>query len=470
MMIKFFSFFLALIQAFIFSVYKTNQIQTIAVNKYMTYQTMESFGTSCCWWAQNISDEKTAREIARYLFDDETGLGLDVIRYNVGAGEKDNPKTRICDPSRRTESFYVYDSEKGEYVYDFTRDANARRFLDYAIEYGADKVVLFCNSPHYSMTASGHASGGLTKYSSNLPKENYGAFVDYLLTIADWFVEQGYPVVAVAPINEPQWEWGGDWVGQEGCHYSSDETVEVLEMFAVEMQKRGCEYALSGPESGKLSPGYYDYIEKFWASPILNEYCEYFSGHSYWIDNQLDIKSQLGEKFAKQYPGKKLEMTEWCELPLRINSNSIDSALYMANIMQQDLALMNAVSWQSWTAVNGDGLMDLIDGELHFYYRYYTFMHFSRFIKPGMTRIDVMDSLGDKSQIASCAFKNDEQTVLILINNGREDTDIRLMGSYENEQVYRTDAKLKCELIYDGKCDSDMTLYAKTITTIVYTN
>ena len=37
------------------------------------------------------------------------------------------------------------------------------------------------------MTKSGHASGGLEANVSNLPKENYAAFVDYVLTIADWF-------------------------------------------------------------------------------------------------------------------------------------------------------------------------------------------------------------------------------------------------------------------------------------------
>ena len=458
---------LALLQAFIFSVFTSGKKQTIGVNEFMKHQTFEGFGTSSAWWSQTIGDEETAREIARLLYDDETGLGLDIYRYNIGGGEKENPHCRIGDPTRRTESFYVFNEETGAYEYDFTRDANARRMLDMAVEYGATEVILFCNSPHFSMTASGHASGGLTEYASNLPKENYGAFVDYVLTIADWFVAQGYPVTAISPINEPQWKWGGDWVGQEGCHYTAEETVEVLELFALEMQKRNSPYKLNGPESGELSPAYYEYIDKFFESEILSEFCEYYSGHSYWIDNNLGVKSEVGKKFAKEYPDKKLEMSEWCELPLTIDSTTIDSGLYMANIIIQDLNLMNAVSWQSWTAVNGDGLMEIKDGKLVIYSRYYAYKHFSNFIRQGMVRVDVMDSLEDNSKVASTAFTDGEKTVTVLVNNSENPQNIRLYGDYSPSEIYVTDANRRFEKTAVDNAVEEINLSAKSITTII---
>ena len=458
---------LAALQAFLFSIASIGETQIIGVNEFGDHQVFESFGTSSAWWSQTIGNDETAREIARLLYDDETGLGLDIYRYNIGAGEKDNPDCRIGDPNRRTESFYVLNEETGEYEYDFTRDANARRMLDYAVEYGATQVVLFCNSPHFSMTASGHASGGLTKSASNLPKENYAAFVDYVLTIADWFVAQGYPITAISPINEPQWDWGGDWVGQEGCHYTADETVEVLEMFSLEMQKRNSPYKLSGPESGELSPGYYEYIDKFFASPVLNEFCDSISAHSYWLDNNILLKEQFGAKMAEQYPDKKFEMSEWCELPLTIDSSTIDSGLYMANIIVQDLNCMNAVSWQSWTAVNGDGLMEIKDGELIIYNRYYAYKQFSNFIKPGMVRIDVLDSFEENSRIASTAFSNGDETVIVLVNNAETESEIRLAGFYGEMQKVVTDSEHNCEEIYSGDFEKKNTLPPKSIATIV---
>ena len=467
MILKYLCIILAFLQMAAFSVFTNNKTQSIGVNRYETHQTFETFGTSSCWWSQTVSDEETAREIARLLYDDKTGLGLDVYRYNVGGGEADNPDCRIWDVNRRTESFYVLNPQTGEYEYDFTRDANARRMLDMAVEYGAEEIILFCNSPHFSMTASGHASGGLEPNVSNLPKENYDEFVDYVLTIADWFVAEGYPVTAISPINEPQWSWGGEWVGQEGCHYTADEAVELLELFAVTMQERNSPYKLSGPESGELSPGYYEYIDKFFASEILNEFCDTYSGHSYWIDNRYDLKTMAGDKFRNEYPDKKLEMSEWCELPMTIDSTTIDSGLYMANILVQDLNLLGVVSWQSWTAVNGDGVLDIVNGEIIKYNRYYAYKHFSQFIKDGMKRVTVMDSLEDESRIASTAFRGDGETVLILINNAEEAKEIKLCGIYKSMDVYRTDSGTNCEKIYSDKFTNNITLPAKSITTIV---
>ncbi len=467
---KYICLILATLQLWSFNIFTLGKTQSIGVNKFVEHQTFETFGTSSCWWSQTIDNEEDAREIARLLYDDETGLGLDIYRYNIGGGEKDNPNCRIWDVTRRTESFYVYNPEKGEYEYDFTRDANARRMLDMAVEYGAQEVILFCNSPHFSMTASGHASGGLTEYASNLPKENYMAFVEYVLTIADWFVAQGYPVTAISPINEPQWKWGGDWVGQEGCHYTADETVEVLELFATEMKKRNSPYKLSGPETGELSPGYYEYIDKFFASEILNGFCDTYAGHSYWIDNKIDVKTAAGDKFRNEYPDKKFEMSEWCELPLTIDSTTIDSGLYMANIIIQDLNLLNAVSWQSWTAVNGDGLMELKDGNLVIYNRYYAYKHFTQFIESGMKRIDVLDSFKEDSQIASTAFKGNGKTVMVLVNNAETEQNIKLCGFYDDMQVYRTDAQHNCENVYSGDFAKELNVPAKSITTLVLTD
>lgn len=434
----------------------------ILIDTSKTYQTFEDFGTSSCWWAQTISDEAEAEKIAKLLYSEKDGLGLKIFRYNIGGGEADNPQSRIGDPARRTESFYVFNTEKQAYEYDFTRDANARRMLDYAVKYGAEKIILFCNSPHFSMTKSGHASGGLTEYSSNLPKENYPLFVDYLLTVADWFVSQGYPVYAISPINEPQWSWGGAWVIQEGCHFEPDEAIELLEMFAVEMKKRNSPYRLSCPESGEMSWKHYEYVKKFFASEILCDFCDSFSGHSYWMDSKSMEKQQIGAKFKADYPNKKYEMSEWCELPLSLDSNGIDSGLLMARIIIDDLTKMNAVSWQSWTAVNGDGLLDRGNGEFIPYTRYYAFKHFSSFIKNGMVRVRIFDNLS----MQSVAFAGEGENVIVLVNSEAEAEQIKLCGLSGKAEIFVTDESRKCERIYDGEIPNGIEIPSKSIVTI----
>lgn len=465
-MLKIISLLLAIIQfCFMWCISLTGRHQ-ILIDRTEKYQTFEEFGTSSCWWAQTIDDEKMADEIAKKLYDKEEGLGLKIFRYNIGGGEADNPDCRIWDTSRRTESFYVLNEETGEYEYDFTRDKNARRMLDLAVKYGAEKIILFCNSPHFSMTKSGHASGGLTEYSSNLPKENYQAFVDYVLTIADWFVEQGYPIYAISPINEPQWSWGGDWVGQEGCHYEIDETIEVLELFATEMQKRNSPYKLSGPESGEMTWGHYQYVERFFGSEILNNFCDSFAGHSYWMDTKSEEKEQVGKKIREAYPDKKYEMSEWCELPLTIDSRCIDSGLHMAQVIVDDLTKMNAVSWQSWTAVNGDGLLDRVDGELVTYNRYYAFKHFTSFIETGMSRVRIFDNFEEETKLKTTAFTNDDTTVVVIVNPEENPETIDLCGLLGDAEIYLTDETHNCEKIYEGNFQSEIDIPPKSIITV----
>jgi len=445
--------------------------QRITVQPHRQFQTHESFGTSGAWWAQHIHDDDLAREIARMLYCRETGLGLDLYRFNVGAGEFDNPDSRIYGwfNWRRTESFYYNGA------FDFTRDATAMRMLDLAIEYGATEVILFAKSPHFSMTYSGQASGGLVPYYSNHRRDAYQDFVDYMLYIADWFVAQGYPVVAISPINEPQWGWGGDWVGQEGCHYTPEEVVELMEMFAIAMQERNSPFELHGPESGDMSDR--EYLAAYFASEIIRDFVDVYAGHSYWMTPQR--KRLYGRRFQRLHPDVRFVMTEWCELPLLIDSFTIDSGIYKANVIIEDLTLFNAVSWQSWVAVNEDGVMNLrlpdqdhnrpnFDyGELMIYNRYWAFMHFTRFIRPGAVRVDVRDSFWLGSQIASVAYEQNGEIVLVLVNNSERDRNIRLGGEFSTMQWYITDDGRYCEQIFDGAFATRQTLPARSISTFV---
>jgi len=456
--------------------------QRITVQPNRQYQVLENFGTSGAWWAQHVDCDETADEIARLLYCQDTGLGLNLYRFNVGAGEYDNPNSRVAGGHwnlRRTQSFYVLGEETGEYEFDFTRDANARRMLDLAIEYGATQVILFAKSPHFSMTSSGHASGALTSPASNHPPETYQAYVDYFLHIADWFVEQGYPVFGISPINEPQWGWGGDWVSQEGCHYKPEEVVALMELFAVTMKERGVEYELLGFESGDMSNAYTDYTDAYLGNKIIRDYANYLSGHSYWMDNDIFKKWWAGKRMARLYPDIKFEMTEWCELGVSTDSPIFDSGIYQANIMIQDLTLLNAVSWQSWVALNEDGVLNLLgdhgrtpdyeNGVLTKYNRYWAFMHFSRFIQPGAQRVRIRDAFGPGSQLAHVAFTQGNETVLVIVNNAVKPQDIRLSGSYNAMQWYVTDGQRECEQAYSGAFEARQTLPARSINTFVLT-
>ena len=84
-----------------------------------------------------------------------------------------------------------------------------------------------------------------------------------------------------------------------------------------------------------------------------------------------------------------------------------------------------------------------------------------------MTRVTVLDSLEDESQIASTAFRGNGETVFILVNNAEDAKDIRLCGFYKSMNVYRTDSETNCEKIYSDEFTKNIKLSGKSITTIV---
>lgn len=48
----------------------------------------EGWGTSFCWWPNRIGYlDELSEQAAKLFFDPKEGLGLNIIRYNIGGGE-----------------------------------------------------------------------------------------------------------------------------------------------------------------------------------------------------------------------------------------------------------------------------------------------------------------------------------------------------------------------------------------------
>ena len=219
----------------------------ITIDRNVNYQKYYGIGASGAWWAQIVggwsnkdqNGEEIRNVISRLLYSKTKGIGMNIYRYNIGGGSAQSGggshhsgNGEYSDFARRAESF-----GNGDGKYDYSRDKNAVYMMKQAVKDGADEVILFVNSPIEQLTKNGWAH--LKKHQAfrtNLAKKNYSAFAKYCLDVTEHFVDEGLPIKYLSPINEPFWIWTG---GQEGCHYTADETVEVLEMFALEMQKRG---------------------------------------------------------------------------------------------------------------------------------------------------------------------------------------------------------------------------------------
>ena len=101
----------------------------ITVNSSEKFQTYRNIGASGAWWAQIVGDwshidpesrMQVRDRISQLLYSKENGIGMQVFRYNIGAGSKHSGKGEYSQPARATECFEVFEGE-----YDWCRDENA---------------------------------------------------------------------------------------------------------------------------------------------------------------------------------------------------------------------------------------------------------------------------------------------------------------------------------------------------------
>lgn len=461
---------------------------TIKVNQKIRYQTVNGWGTSACWWSQMIDDDETREDIAKLLFSKE-GLGLNIYRYNI-VGGYDPDVERVTDPWRLTESFYYYNEETGKYEYDFTRDANAQKMLEKALSYGCvDTVILFANSPHYSMTVTGQSSGGTEEYTSNLKKECYDDYVDYLLTITEYFISKGVPVKYISPINEPQWSWGGDWVGQEGCHYEPDEIVELMHLLAEGITERGLDVKICGPESGEMGENTQNYFKSLLSDNVIADKIGTLSYHSYWSDDDMLGRQSFSRWLKTNCYGYDISMSEWCELPCVSRTDSMEAALKMGRIISQDMKYTGVNSWSSWVAVNNygteipaggdysDGLISASSDFSNYYLttRYYAMAHYTKYIPIGSVVVSSnsnifpikMNSDGlVTSDVNYSAYKTPQGEIVIVIVNEGDARSFSFDTAGNTMTVIQSDSEKKLQEVYSGKLTS-IELPAQSIATVI---
>lgn len=444
----------------------------INLSKAVKIKEIKGFGASACWWSPQLEDGTTAEEITELLYGD-SGLKMNIYRYNTGGGyEPEN--MRLDNPWRSTESFMNKDG-----THDWSRDKNAVSVMRRALDKGnIDTLIFFANSPHFTHTVSGQTSGGFTEHFSNLAKDKYDAFARYMIDIAEHFLSEGYPVKYISPINEPQWKWGGAYVWQEGCHYEPEEVRDCFLAFAKELERRKSSLLLYGPESGNISEQTKEYYRLLSAEPLIMKYLGAFAYHSYGSDNDAENKLEFGKWAKKNVKTPRFDMSEWCELPCRHDTKSIESALITARIIGEDLIYSGADSWCAWVCVNqtdnavrdgkcfSDGLLAANDDftKYHIAMRYYALAHFSKYIPAGSISLDIKYRASRGFSVF--AFRSpDKSTILVAVNESRAKRVIETDLSFDTVQIITSseEEQLKIQSAEGGK----ITVAPKSIATVI---
>jgi O-glycosyl hydrolase len=377
----------------------------VTVDAHEPRQTLEGWGTSLAWFANGAGGWADANRdrLAEALFDEQTGLGLTVVRFNLGGG--DNPRNPA--PIKLAENAMPgYEPSPGKY--DWSVDGRQRWFLQRSMEMGAVLPEIVAYSPPYWMTRSG-TSEGAADGGSNLQEKFYGAgsgsFADYLTTVvAHYHDTWGITFRTLDPLNEPlPYWWKADDRKQEGCHFSIAEQDRVLRDVGESLAAKGLMTRLSASDENDIDNQFKE-LKAY--SPVTIGFIDEVSTHSYAGTDRAGLT-----KFSAAR-GKRLTMTEW-------GSND-SSGKELAQQIQKDMTGMDAVSWSIWQP-NWPALMKINAAGQSFNLlpAYFIYQNFTRFIRPGFQffRND------DASTLA--AFDANHGTLVIVAQNWQSTSSTR---------------------------------------------
>ncbi len=378
-------------------------------------QKIRHFGASDAWSIQFVGQWPLEKReaIADLLFEtgldenhDARGIGLSTWRFNIGAGS--SRQANIRDVWRRADAFYNEDFSD----YDWTRLPGQRWFLQAAKARGVEQMTAFVNSPPINMTKNGNAFASSVSGTTNLADDKVDAFARYLAEILRHFRSaEGIEFAVLSPVNEPQWSWTQS-SGQEGNRYSTSDIKRLIDALGKEdLGNTRIEIPESGENDYLYLDALDDYIDAFFdpGSPdhVADEVDNAVAGHSYWTDTiptGLVTSRKLLRAKLDEYPGLEFVMTEYAILgdygPGR--DLGIDPALHIARTAHFDLTVTEASSWQWWLGVSPyqykDGLVYVdyrkVDGNFYESKMLWAIGNFSRFIRPGMIRVNVDRSDG----------------------------------------------------------------------------
>lgn len=425
-----------------------------------TYQTMDNFGANDAWSLEHVGQwaQTNRARVADLLFSTNQGIGLSCWRFYLGAGANDY---NIRDPWRAGDTF---ETTPGHY--DWSRLAGERWFLRAARARGVRQFAMSVYSPPTRLTRNGLTNLGEDRKSATNLKP--GAEEDYARYLTDILVHfRDNPDASdrmefnwILPVNEPQWAWQS---GQEGNRMDNAELLRVYRALRRQMDAAGLHTQILGPESGDLpdmvqldpkakeywGTEYGDYLHLFCDAPDAAHLFDHrITYHSYWSDDvgrQLIPDREALHRAFLRYPGWKIWQSEYCIMePGR--DLGMNSALRVARVIHYDLTVVNASSWQWWSAVANE---DYKSGLLYTEYHhpgdqetvqsakiFWALGNYSRFIRPGMQRIEISGPQ-DKAGLLTSAYRDPHtgRLVLVLVNEGATDCPVQVQFAPDGDRT-----------------------------------
>jgi galactan endo-1,6-beta-galactosidase len=389
------------------------------VNPGTNWGTWEGWGTSLCWWGKAYGANSTLADImfttnaVSYNGTALPGLGLNIVRYNAGAGTSNsiNGQSMVVSPNisptRQMDGYWLdwFSSDPASSSWNWFADANQRNLLWAARDRGANIFELFSNSPMWWMCDNHNPSGNAVGALDNLQTWNNQQHAVYLATIAKYAHDHwGFDFHSVEAFNEPSSNWWTATGTQEGCHFGAATQEAVIPYLRSELNSRG----LSGAMVAASDENTYDLALNTWQSFGSGTRADVakINVHGYqYGGGRRDLLYN-----AAHAAGKILWNSEYGE--------GDASGLSLASNLNLDMRWLHPTAWVYWQVLDGGG-WGLIQanesagttGAVN--PKYYVLAQYTRHIRPGMRIID-----GGEGNTTAAYDSANKRLILVTTNYG----------------------------------------------------
>ncbi len=441
----------------------------------------QGWGTSLCWWANRIGYDKTLVKLAaETFFDPKDGLGLNIMRYNIGGGD-DPTHNHITRTDSDVPGWQTYDALTGIATWQYDADARQLAVMKAAYKAAGKDVILemFSNSPPYFMTNSGCSTGSFNSVDNNLRDDCYRQFAHYMVGVADYVQKRmGLKVTSLSPMNEPNTNyWPAMNYKQEGCHFDAGgPQSRIIEETALELKRMHIDNIMV-VGSDETNPGkQVEEWEKY--SQGARDVLGRINVHTYGT-NSIREMGQLAKR-----ENINLWMSE-VDGNGTLGRGEMAAGLWLADKIISDIAALEPSAWVLWqvidTHVSKEGYKGRVDkGPLNreggywgtawadhdahtieLTQKYYALGQFSRYIRPGSTIILCNPERG--SQIRAIASVLNRKVTVVVVNTSADEKWVSIdLNSMNPKNGAKCSAYRTSGSIADGEHWSPVTVPALT--------
>uniref|UniRef100_UPI00356284E5 glycoside hydrolase n=1 Tax=Pontiella sp. TaxID=2837462 RepID=UPI00356284E5 len=378
-------------------------------------------------------------------------------------GGAEGKASGIRAPWRRTDCFLRPDGS-----YDWKNQGRGTTYWrKKAAEYDVPTVIGYLNSPPVWFTHSGYGFKTEESFTTNLRNEHFADYAGFLGRVAAHFQSLELPFTHISPVNEPQWYWQGTpgRAKQEGSPWTNEQIARLVRLADAAFADASVQTRLLIPEAAEYHalyaamPDRYfaeatDQIRAFW-DPASGTYVgdlqtleNAAAGHAYFSDGSAELieetRAAVKQAVDEVGGGLRFWQTEYSLLGrgwtggLPVSEvDEMTAGLLLARNIHADFTLADATAWQWWSSTepklgpvprycliecDEDGAEQFRTTKL-----LWALGHYSRFVRPGMVRVEV-EPAGPLDGVMASAFVDTDETrgVMVIINFTDEEQDVTL--------------------------------------------